>query len=269
MPRVTIAIPVYNKGKYLAETIASAVAQTYDDFEILVLDNCSTDESWAIVESFDDARIRKVRWPENIGRIANFNRVFELADSEFVKLLDADDLMKPGCIAAEVEAFDAVGGDAAMTAVQHDLISAKGRTLLRSKGLHGLSGYYSGSEAVELAVRAAGNIFGTESTSLVRGEVARKVPWREGDLEIDFYLRVLTLGGLVVIPQSYIKVRLNSDSHSAKNAASYAKGYQRSVDELVGSGAFPDLQPLTPRERFRTSFYVTTFRMIQWVGVRV
>jgi len=93
--------------------------------------------------------------------------------------------------------------------------------------------------------------------------------WREGDLEIDFYLRVLTLGGLVVIPQSYIKVRLNSDSHSAKNAASYAKGYQRSVDELVGSGAFPDLQPLTPRERFRTSFYVTTFRMIQWVGVRV
>jgi hypothetical protein len=66
-----------------------------------------------------------------------------------------------------------------------------------------------------------------------------------------------------------MKVRLNGDSHSSKNAASYGRGYERTVSELIGSGVFPDLEPLTARERLKTSFHVTTYRMLQWVGVRI
>jgi glycosyltransferase involved in cell wall biosynthesis len=269
MPRVTIAIPVYNKGKYLADTIASAVAQTYTDIEFLILDTCSTDDSWPIIESFSDPRIRKIRWPENIGRAANFNSSFELAEGEFVKILDADDILKPECVAAQVQAFDDAPPDAVMSAVRHDFISSKGRTLLRSKGVHGLAGYYSGREAAHISIRAAGNLFGTESASLLRTAAARKIKWRETDLESDLYLRILALGGLVVVPQSLIKVRLNGDSHSSKNAAGYGEGYARSVSELIGSGAFPDLEPLTGRERLKTSFHVRTFRLLQWVGIRI
>ncbi|MEO8693086.1 MAG: glycosyltransferase family 2 protein [Acidimicrobiales bacterium] len=269
MPRVTIAIPVYNKGKYLEPTIASALAQTYADIEFLILDNCSTDDSWSIVESFTDPRIRKIRWPENIGRAANFNSAFELAEGEFVKILDADDLLKPECIAAQVRAFDEAPPEAVMGVVRHDFVSSKGRTLLRSKGVHGLDGYYSGREAADISLRAAGNIFGTESSSLMRTVAARKVTWRETDMESDLYLRLFALGGLVVVAQSLIQVRLNGDSHSSKNAAGYGRGYQRSVAELLGSGAFPDLAPLTARERLKTSFHVTAYRMLQWVGIRI
>jgi len=269
VPRVTIAIPVYNKGKYLEETIASAVAQTYTDVELLILDNCSTDDSWAIIESFTDPRIRKIRWPENIGRAANFNSAFELAEGEFVKILDADDLLKPECVAAQVRAFDEGPPEAVMAVVRHDFVSSKGRTLLRSKGVHGLDGYYSGREAADISIRAAGNLFGTESASLLRTTAARKVTWREGDMEADLYLRIFAFGGLVVVPQSLMKVRLNGDSHSSKNAAGYGRGYERSVSELIGSGVFPDLEPLTSRERLKTSFHVVTYRMLQWVGIRI
>jgi glycosyltransferase involved in cell wall biosynthesis len=269
VPRVTIAIPVYNKGRFLAETIASAVAQTYTDVELLILDNCSTDDSWAIIESFTDPRIRKIRWPENIGRTANFNCAFELAEGEFVKILDADDLLKPECVAAQVRAFDGAPPEAVMAVVRHDFVSAKGRTLLRSKGVHGLDGYYSGREAADISIRAAGNLFGTESASLLRTNAARKVTWREGDMECDLYLRLFAFGGLVVVPQSLMKVRLNGDSHSSKNAAGYGRGYERSVSELIGSGVFPDLEPLTARERLKTSFHVATYRMLQWVGIRI
>jgi glycosyltransferase involved in cell wall biosynthesis len=269
MPRVTIAIPVYNKGKYLAETIESALDQTFEDLEILILDNCSTDDSWSVIDSFDDPRLRKVRWPENIGRAGNFNKSFELARGEFVKIFDADDVLMPNCVEAQVRAFDEFDSDVVMVVGRHDFISAKGRTLLRAKGVHGMSGYYSGREAAERSVRAAGNMFGTETTSLVRTSAARQITWRETDYEIDLYLRLFALGGLVVLPESVIKVRLNGDSHSSKHAKTYAAGYERAVNEFIGSGAFPDLQPLSQRERLRTSFYVLTYRMIQWVGIRI
>jgi glycosyltransferase involved in cell wall biosynthesis len=269
MPRVTIAIPVYNKGKFLAETIESALDQTYEDVEILILDNCSTDNSWSVIESFEDPRLRKIRWPDNIGRAGNFNKSFELARGEFVKILDADDLLAPNCVEAQVRAFDQHGPDVSMVVSQHDFISAKGRRLLRAKGVHGLRGYYSGRAAAEFAVRAAGNPFGTESTSLLRTCAARQHPWRETDYEIDLYFRMFALGALVVVPESLVKVRLNGDSHSSKHAATYANGYERSVSEFIQTGPFPDLKPLTERERRRTSFYVFTYRMLQWVGIRI
>ena len=258
MPRVTIAIPVYNKGKYLAETIASAVAQTYTDVEILILDNCSTDDSWSIIESFTDPRIRKIRWPENIGRAANFNSAFELAEGEFVKILDADDLLKPECVAAQVRAFDEAPPDAVMGVVRHDFVSSKGRTLLRSKGVHGLAGYYSGREAADISIRAAGNLFGTESSSLLRTTAARKVTWREADLESR------SLPSPVRFRRSRRRAAELDQGPLERRFAQFqergrvwAQATQRSVSELIGSGAFPGLEPLTKRERLKTSFHVS------------
>jgi glycosyltransferase involved in cell wall biosynthesis len=66
---------VYNGGQYLAEALASAVAQTYAPLEIVIYDNASTDNTEAVVRRFADPRIRYLRNPTNIGVIPNFRRV--------------------------------------------------------------------------------------------------------------------------------------------------------------------------------------------------
>ena len=97
-PHVSICIPVYNGADFIWECIGSALAQTDGRFELLVLDNCSTDGTAEIVTGVRDSRIRYIRNETNIGSIANFNRCIEHARGEFFVLLPHDDLLRPNCL---------------------------------------------------------------------------------------------------------------------------------------------------------------------------
>jgi glycosyltransferase involved in cell wall biosynthesis len=106
-PYATIAIPTFNAAVYLAETIESAIAQTRSDIEIVVVDNRSTDTTHAVVESFDDPRIRFIRNERNVGMAGNWNRAASHAQGRFVTVLHADDTLEPGFVetlGAELEA---------------------------------------------------------------------------------------------------------------------------------------------------------------------
>jgi glycosyltransferase involved in cell wall biosynthesis len=108
-PRVSVCIPTYNRYRYLREAIESALAQTFADFELLVVDNCSTDETPALVAAYAarDARVRYVRNERNLGLVGNFLRCVELARGEYVALLHDDDVYLPEMLAATSAALAA------------------------------------------------------------------------------------------------------------------------------------------------------------------
>jgi len=108
VPRVGIALPVYNGQRFLAEALESLLAQTYGDFEIVVCDNASTDRSAEIADRFAarDRRVRVVRNDEHVGAAENFNRAFALCEGELFKWAAHDDLCAPGFLARCVEALD-------------------------------------------------------------------------------------------------------------------------------------------------------------------
>jgi glycosyltransferase involved in cell wall biosynthesis len=114
-PLVSFAIPVRNGERFLERALESLLAQDLDDFEVVVCDNASTDGTAEIVRGFVrcDARIRYIRNEENIGQIANFNRVFELSRGEFFRWMGADDWLEPEyaskCVAALRARPDAIG----------------------------------------------------------------------------------------------------------------------------------------------------------------
>ncbi len=95
MAKVSVIMPVYNGAKYLGEAIESILGQTYKDFEFLILNDGSTDESLAIVRSFDDRRIRVIDNGRNLGLIATLNRGFEEAKGDYLVRMDADDRARP------------------------------------------------------------------------------------------------------------------------------------------------------------------------------
>lgn len=96
-PLVSIGVPVYNGGGFLADSLASLTGQTCGDLEIIISDNASTDGSEGICRTIagSDPRVRYSRLPENIGGVANHNRVFELARGEFFMWASSDDLWMP------------------------------------------------------------------------------------------------------------------------------------------------------------------------------
>ncbi len=108
---VSIVIPVFNAAGFLAEAIGSALAQTYADIEVIVVDDGSTDGTPTVLESFA-TQVKTVR-QNNAGVSAARNRATELARGAFIQYLDADDLLAPEAVEDRVESLESSGEDVA------------------------------------------------------------------------------------------------------------------------------------------------------------
>lgn len=107
-PRLSIGLPVYNGEKFLAESIESLLGQTYGDFELIISDNASTDDTADICRNYakQDSRIRYIRQPHNIGGAPNHNVVIHEARGELFKHASHDDLYAKELIRSCIEALD-------------------------------------------------------------------------------------------------------------------------------------------------------------------
>jgi glycosyltransferase involved in cell wall biosynthesis len=94
-PPVTVGIPTYNRSAWLRETIESVLAQTFQDFRILVSDNGSTDDTADVVRGFGDERIDYRPLERGVGMTGNFNRIFDLTETDYLVVLPDDDLLRP------------------------------------------------------------------------------------------------------------------------------------------------------------------------------
>jgi glycosyltransferase involved in cell wall biosynthesis len=95
---VSICIPSYNGARWIGEALGSALAQTYERLEVLIVDDASTDNTLEVVRSFQDPRIRVVRNERNLGLVRNRNRCVRLSKGSLVKFLFQDDLLYSTCV---------------------------------------------------------------------------------------------------------------------------------------------------------------------------
>jgi len=98
--KISILIPTYNREKYIGDCIASALSQTYDNFEIIVVDNASTDSTWEICQHYADAdhRVKAFQNSENVGPVRNWKKCLEYSSGDYIKFLFSDDLLYPNCL---------------------------------------------------------------------------------------------------------------------------------------------------------------------------
>jgi glycosyltransferase involved in cell wall biosynthesis len=208
MPRVSIAIPVYNGASSIGPTLESALQQTYDDLEIVVCDNASTDGTVDIVRSYDDPRIRLHRNPANLGFLRNGNLSLELSRGEYLKPLHADDRLLPRCVERMVELLDAhpsVGLVFAPRQVEledeSDPDQREWRELYGRPERHfsGLREVNEGRELLSQYLRAGipDNWIGEPSCLMVRRSVVERIglfsPYVNAFNDIDMWVRVMAL----------------------------------------------------------------------------
>ena len=109
-PKLTVCLPTFNKVGYLPTAIESVLAQEFHDYELLIVDDASTDHTGEAVGGFRDSRIRYICNPQNIGLVGNWNRCLELACAEYVIIFHDDDVMLPGLLRREVEVLESNPG---------------------------------------------------------------------------------------------------------------------------------------------------------------
>lgn len=106
-PRVSVVMPVYNVASFVEATITSILAQTLTDFELLVLDDCSTDNTVDVIERIRDPRLRLIQNPRNLGRAGTDNAALSHVRGEFIAKMDGDDICHPERLAKQVAYLDA------------------------------------------------------------------------------------------------------------------------------------------------------------------
>lgn len=106
-PKVSVVMSVYNGERHLREAVDSILSQSLSDFEFIVVDDGSTDDTWQILTSYDDPRVVLVRNQENVGLTISLNRALEMARGEYIARMDADDVSLPERLSAQVQFLDA------------------------------------------------------------------------------------------------------------------------------------------------------------------
>lgn len=153
---ISIILPVYNGIKFLSQSVQSVLLQDFNDFEFLIIDDCSKDGSWEYLKSLQDVRIMLYRNTSNKGLFFNLNFLIKNSSSTLIKLWSQDDVMYPGCI-REIINFHREHSHIGFSYSQRDYIDENGKNIpvnktdntptIISTDLHAKISFFTGSIA--------------------------------------------------------------------------------------------------------------------------
>lgn len=230
-PLVSVVTPFHNTAPYLAQCIESVLAQSYSQFEYILSDNCSTDGSSEIAETYArrDSRIRIVRQPRLYPQVQHYNRALaEISGaSRYCKMVQADDLIFPECLRMMVQTFELSESIGLVTA--YDL---KGN-IIRGSGFPYPTSVLPGKEMGRLYVRTGTFVFGSPTTVMYRSSLVRECqPFYDESLlheDTEKCLQILRQWDFGFVHQVLSFLRVDNESVS-----SAARGYQPiAVDSYI------------------------------------
>jgi glycosyltransferase involved in cell wall biosynthesis len=219
-PKVTVAIPTYNRSGLLKASLESVLTQDCANFRVLVLDNASTDDTEAVVRSFADARIAYVKNETNLGLFRNWNRAIEINESPYLTILQDDDAMLPGFIRESVRALDEHAG-AAFSVTQAKRVDINGAPVERHPRYVSdqyPEGLVNGLEYLHRIV--AGNKLIVYFSSIMMRSAALAaigpfdIPHSKDTIDYNLYLRFAAQFDIVFIPKELCQVRSHAGQES-------------------------------------------------------
>lgn len=200
----TVAIPVFNRPSLVRRAIDSALAQDVDGLEVLAVDNCSTDSTWEVLQSYPDRRLRIAQNPRNLGLAGNLNRCLDLARGKYLRLLCSDDRLPPGVLEQEIQLLEAYPEVSLLSGRNH-LVNEAGE--IQEVARHYMApGIYASMEAI-YGILWLHAYYGRNPLHYISGILLRRdAVVRAGVfdenlslyLDLDFLLRALKFGDLAI-----------------------------------------------------------------------
>lgn len=227
VPRVSVCIPVYNGQPFVGQAVASVLRQTFQDLELIVADNASTDGTLAEVRKEADPRLRVLTSEVNLGPGPNWNRVVRAARGTYVKLLCADDWLYPTALARQVAVLDAREfDDVVLVTAARDVVDGGGRRLMR-RGPRGAPRRMPGRVALHDIVRRGTNLVGEPSAALFRRETGLAAGLFADEanyvVDVDFWMRLLLRGDLYLLTDALSAFRVQPGAWSVSVTSRQAR----------------------------------------------
>ena len=241
-PLVSVCVPSWNSEPFIQACIESVLQQSFEDFELIIVDDHSTDGTFEILRGFQDSRIRLFRNKCNIGLVKNWNLSVSLASGTYVKILPGDDYLYRDCLAEQVEAFrNSHTANISLVGAPRDIVDWKGQRIMGRPFLP-RPGLTSGERAISLCVRSGTNIIGEPGAVLLRRDLFELCGGvREGlvyAVDVDLWLRVLQYGNLFMNSQVLSAFRVSETSTSYSLAWRQALQMNRFYSSLESDPAF-------------------------------
>lgn len=210
---VSVCIPVYNSESTIKATLDSVLEQSYSNIEIIVVDNCSTDNTWQIINSFADSRMKKFKNDNNIGMVRNWNKCLEYASGVYVHFLCGDDLLVPTCIEKKVVLAD-TDEDISLVFSASEIINESDKVILTRQQFN-INCVLDGKELAKKSF-GFGNLYGEPSNVLFRRSLVEKIGAFNTRLfysiDWEMWLRLSMIGKVGYIVEPLMKYRISKSN---------------------------------------------------------
>jgi glycosyltransferase involved in cell wall biosynthesis len=228
VPRVTVCMPTRNRAGWLAQAMRSVLAQTYEDFVLVVSDNASDDNTPEVVRGFDDPRVRYIRLDEDIGLIGNHNQLLAGVETEYALVLPDDDIAYPELLETTVAVLDA-HPTAGMVHAGLDMVGPDGEVVAGDVNwTHGLEGdeVETGTEFIRQSMMYSCRV--CASSALMRTSALPAGFFRRAEfppVDLGLWLRMALTWDMAFTARTLCAYRIHNLSHSAAFGDPIGPGY--------------------------------------------
>lgn len=229
--KVSILLPVYNSETTIQETIDSILCQTYSDFELVIINDGSSDKSEQIIGQYSDKRIRYYKNEQNKGLIYTLNRGLDLCNGEYIARIDADDIMLPTRLEKQTNYMDT-----------HPHIIASGSSTIRFDGIHKEKIYTPPLTHKEIQHKILLGSPIPHPSAIIRKEILKRnhIQFKADYLfaeDYKFWCDLMQYGELANLKEPLIRYRLSSTQISQKyrqqQMVTVAKIKREKITELL------------------------------------
>lgn len=215
-PKVSVCIPTYNYAHFLGQAVESVLAQSFENFELIVRDDASSDDTAEVMQRYlGDPRVRFEVNEVNAGLFANFNGVAHVAGGEYIKFLCADDWIEPEFLARTVALLDA-DPSLPLAATANWLVDFDGQKTAAEQQPYGEGPVVASQRVIENAI-AGYNPIGMPSNTLVRRRPLLASGVFESDYapaaDVQLWFKLLAEGDLGWVPERLTMIRIH-DAHT-------------------------------------------------------
>lgn len=235
-PTVSVLIPTFNGAAFIREAIGSVLAQTFDDFEVIVVDDGSSDATPEIVSAVPDSRVRLLRNRANVGFGANWNRCLREARGALVKLLPQDDVLTADCLSTQVSIMQSdSSGRLALAFSARTIMGPDGNRLFR-RGWGSHSRILKRRQVLRRVCWLGTNPIGEPGGVLFRKSAAGGAgafdERRPYVIDVEYWLRLLEFGDAAFTPEPLCGFRISRQSQSVRMVGDQAREFTEFLQEL-------------------------------------
>lgn len=240
-PALSVCLPVYNGEPYIEETIKSILNQTFREFELLIVDNASTDHTVEIIRKIQDARIRLIENEKNIGMVNNWNVCLKEASAEIVQFVCADDRLLSTCLEKKYDMF-VKNPDVVLVSGGSYVVNDAGRILVRRRKYR-KNRVVSGVRFARASFRLK-NVYGEPTNVMFK----KNVP--DGGFSLDctyspdweMWLRISAKGNIAYVGEFLTAYRISGGNETSKLIRNYRNMNQDDRKFIASARNIPELR---------------------------